>query len=42
MHIRILDKYIFKEILLTFLFSICAFTAVQSVPYSWDPGRCSA
>ncbi len=28
MHIRILDKYIFKEILMTFLFSICAFTAV--------------
>ena len=28
MHIRILDKYIFKEIMLTFLFSICAFTAV--------------
>ena len=28
MHIRILDRYIFKEILLTFLFSICAFTSV--------------
>ena len=28
MRIRILDRYIFQEISLTFLFSICAFTAV--------------
>ena len=28
MHIRILDRYIFQEILMTFLFSMCAFTAV--------------
>ncbi len=28
MHIRILDKYIFREVLLTFLFGICAFSAV--------------
>ncbi len=28
MRIRILDRYIFTEILMTFLFSICAFTAV--------------
>ena len=28
MHIRILDRYIFREITMTFLFSICAFTAV--------------
>lgn len=28
MHIRILDKYIFREVLLTFLFSVCAFSAV--------------
>lgn len=28
MHLRILDKYIFREVLLTFLFGICAFSAV--------------
>ena len=28
MHIRILDKYIFREVFLTFLFGICAFSAV--------------
>ncbi len=28
MHIRILDKYIFREVLLSFLFGICAFSAV--------------
>ena len=28
MHIRILDKYIFREVVLTFLFGICAFSAV--------------
>ena len=28
MHIRILDKYIFREVFLTFLFSVCAFSAV--------------
>ena len=28
MHLRILDKYIFREVLMTFLFGICAFSAV--------------
>lgn len=28
MHLRILDKYIFREIFLSFLFGICAFSAV--------------
>lgn len=28
MHIRILDKYIFKEVFVAFLFGICAFSAV--------------
>ncbi|MBR6343486.1 MAG: LptF/LptG family permease, partial [Selenomonadaceae bacterium] len=28
MHIRILDKYIFREVVLTFVFGICAFSAV--------------
>lgn len=28
MHIRILDKYIFKEVVITFIFGICAFSAV--------------
>ncbi|MCR5440135.1 lipopolysaccharide export system permease protein [Selenomonas sp. WCT3] len=28
MHIRILDKYIFREVFMTFLFGICAFSAV--------------
>ena len=28
MHIRILDKYIFREVVLAFLFGICAFSAV--------------
>ncbi len=28
MHIRILDKYIFREVVITFLFGICAFSAV--------------
>ena len=28
MHIRILDKYIFREVFVTFLFGICAFSAV--------------
>ena len=28
MRIRILDKYIFKEVFLTFIFGICAFSAV--------------
>ncbi len=28
MHIRILDKYIFREVCMTFLFGICAFSAV--------------
>ena len=27
MHIRILDKYIFREVLITFVFGICAFSA---------------
>ena len=28
MHFRILDKYIFREVMLSFLFGICAFSAV--------------
>lgn len=28
MHIRLLDKYIFREVFLTFIFGICAFSAV--------------
>ena len=28
MHLRILDKYIFREVFMTFLFGICAFSAV--------------
>ena len=28
MHIRILDRYIFREVILTFFFGICAFSAV--------------
>ncbi|MGN1049565.1 MAG: LPS export ABC transporter permease LptG, partial [Selenomonadaceae bacterium] len=28
MHIRILDKYIFREVLMSFLFGVCAFSAV--------------
>ena len=28
MHVRILDRYIFQEVVLAFLFAICAFTAV--------------
>ncbi len=28
MHIRILDRYIFREVVLTFVFGICAFSAV--------------
>jgi len=28
MHIRILDKYIFREVTMTFIFGICAFSAV--------------
>ena len=28
MHIRILDRYIFREVYMTFLFGICAFSAV--------------
>lgn len=28
MHLRILDKYIFREVVMTFLFGICAFSAV--------------
>ena len=28
MHLRILDKYIFREVFITFLFGICAFSAV--------------
>ena len=28
MHVRILDKYIFREVCKAFLFGICAFSAV--------------
>ena len=32
MHLRILDKYIFREVFLTFLFGIAAFTAAWFRP----------
>ena len=38
MHIRILDRYIFREVFMTFLFGICAFSAV----FIGSRGRCFA